>query len=258
MALSAYLAQQLAEWIGGITMPAAPAAVYVALFDALDAELTGNGYARIALDSWGAVVDGAGVISIANNQTEVGSAATGSAWSEATQFAFYDAATDGNALSSLTALTASRTVTVGGVPVAASGAFTFAMQDSVISTYLATAICEWIGGTTFPAAPASVYLGYFATGPTELTGDGYARTEIATWETPTDQTTSYRTRNDAELSGATATSDWTDAPIGVLYDAATAGNALSVALTFATSIDVSAGGYPRHAANQISISFLYE
>lgn len=253
MALSSYLAQRLALWVAGTTMPAAPSTVYVALF-ASGTELTGNGYARLAIDSWGAVTEGDGEVTVSNDELEIGSAASGT-WSAATHFRFYDAATSGNALSSLTALTASRTVTSGGVPVAQAGAFTFSMATDVASVYLATQVCEWISGITFPAAPSSVYVGYHAAGGSELSGNGYARAEIATWSTPAVVSSAYETSNDATVTSGTATSTWTANATAIFYDAATTGNALTVGRTFAST--VSAGGYNIHTAGQLVVRFPY-
>ncbi len=256
MALSSYLALQLAEWVGGTTMPAAPATVYVALYNA-GTELTGNNYARLAISSWGDIEAGAGEMTVSNDTAVTSNAATGSNWAEATHFRLYDAATSGNALSSLTALTDPRTVTVGGVAEFPAGAFTFHMPTTDATTYLATQICEWIAGITFPAAPTSVWLAYYTTTPTELSGNGYTRGEVATWSTPDDTGTAWHTANDAIVRSGTATSSWSTATDYALFDASTSGNQLSTTEDMTTPLSITAGGYGRHTAGQIQASFPY-
>jgi hypothetical protein len=256
MALSAYLAQRLALWITGSAMPSAPSIVYVSLHAANGTELTGNGYARLALDSWGAVTEGDDEMTVSNDEMEIGSAASGSPWTQATQYRFNDASSGGNALSSLTALTASRTVTVGGVPVAPAGSFTFSMSTLVLSEYFATQVCEWISNAAaFPSAPASIWVGYHAAGGAELSGSGYARAEIETWTAPAINSGAYETSNTAVVQSGEATSTWTASATAIYYDAVTAGNAITVGRTFVSTVPD--GGFNLHQAGQCVIRFPY-
>lgn len=244
MALSSYLAQQLAEWISGTAMPSAPSTVYVGLFTAGGSELSGNGYARIAVDDWGAAQVGGSEVTISNSEDEESPVATGTDWAEVTQIRLYDAATDGNALSSLTALTAARTVTVGGAAEFPAGSLTFSVSTTELSEYLATEICEWIGGTDMPAAP-SVHLGLFTSVPAEISGDGYSRAPLASWGEPADTGSAWTTTIDAAAVTGTATSDWTATPNYGLFDALSTGNQLSVTEAMEVSLTITAGGYAR-------------
>lgn len=259
MALSSYLAQQLAEWFDGTAMPAAPTTVYVGLFTAGGTELSGNGYARIPIDAWGAVTDGDNEFTVSNSQDEVSPTATGSNWATATQIRLYDAITSGNALSSLTALTSSRTVTVGGYAVFPAGSFTFHMPTTTASDYLAQQICEWISGTTFPTAPTNVYLGLLTSVPAEISGNGYSRAAIsaATWDTPTDSGSAWVTANGAVVVSGTATSDWTATPNYALFDASSGGNQLTTTEAMGVSLTITSGGYARFPVGDIDLSFPY-
>lgn len=120
-AMSDYLEAALLNHLRGTTFPAVPTNFYVALFSTAtdDAsggtELSGNGYARVAVSpatgSWSAP----GVGGNTTNAVEIAfPAATGSPWSAATHFAIYDAVTTGNRYYH-GALTASKTAAVGDV-----------------------------------------------------------------------------------------------------------------------------------------------
>lgn len=96
------------------TATTSPTTVYVALFTAVtDAEaatgteVSGGSYARTAV-TFGAPSNGV----FTNSGTVTFPTATGS-WGTVTHFAIFDAATSGNAISVIKALTASRTVASG-------------------------------------------------------------------------------------------------------------------------------------------------
>jgi hypothetical protein len=119
-AFSDYIENALINHLRGTAFPTVPANFYVGLYSTAtdDAgggtELTGNGYARVAVSpaagSWAAPSGG-----VTSNAIEIAfPAATGSAWSAATHFAIHDASSAGNRFYH-GALTASKTAQVGDV-----------------------------------------------------------------------------------------------------------------------------------------------
>ena len=108
------------------------------------------------------------------------------------------------------------------------------------SQYLENALLNWLKGTTFPAAPATVYVALFTTAPSNDTGSGavevsggsYARAAITTssgWSAISgggSSATPEQISNGSTVTFATPTANWgTVVAIG-LYDASTAGNLL--------------------------------
>lgn len=105
--------------------------------------------------------------------------------------------------------------------------------------YFADAILAWLKGTTFPAAPATVYVALLLTLPTlstagtEVSGGSYARRSVTTstgWTTIATVDGKRQIANAADLTFVTATADWATgaAPIvgWAIRDASTAGNRL--------------------------------
>src|SRR5262245_53019967 len=111
MAASQYLATSIVNWIRGVAMPSAPSVLYLALFTAGGAELSGDGYARIAIDpdDWATISEGGGFVTTENDAVITSDEATDD-WLEVTQFRLYDSPTGGNALTGLTALDEAQTV----------------------------------------------------------------------------------------------------------------------------------------------------
>jgi hypothetical protein len=254
MAASQYLATQVVNWIRGTSMPAASSTRYIGLFTG-GTELSGNGYARLVVNAWGSITEGGGEVTVANGEAEVSAEATGD-WATATQFRYYDAATSGNALTGLTALTNPRTVLAGGVAEFAAGELTFTIPTTELGSYLANQIVEWITGLTFPSAPATCYAGWYTSVPTEISGSGYARGAI-TWGSVEDITTAMRCRNSAAVVSGTATATWTATPNYAIHDAATSGNRLSAIEAMATSRTIGEGGFARVPANGLSFQMSY-
>ena len=108
------------------------------------------------------------------------------------------------------------------------------------SQYFENALLNWLKGTAFPAAPATVYVALFTTAPSNDTGSGavevsggaYARVSITTssgWSAISgggSSATPEQISNAATLTYPTATANWgTVVAIG-LYDAASGGNLL--------------------------------
>jgi hypothetical protein len=106
------------------------------------------------------------------------------------------------------------------------------------SQYLENALLNWVKGTTFPAAPATVYVALFTTAPTndagasavEVSGNAYARAAITTttqWSAISGAPAAAgQISNSATVTFATPTGSWgTIVAIGI-YDALTVGNLL--------------------------------
>lgn len=255
MAASQYLATSVVNWIRGAAMPTASSTRYVALFTAGGTELSGGGYARIAVNAWGTITEGGGEVTVANSEIEVSAEASGD-WSAATQFRIYDAATSGNALSSLTALATPQTVLTGGTAELAIGDITFTLSTSEAGSYLANQIVEWVTGLTFPTAPTTCYAGWYTAVPAELSGSGYSRGAI-TWGSAEDVTTSMRVRNSAAVVSGTATASWTAAPNFAVHDASSSGNALSSVQAQSASVTIGLGGFARIATSGLAFSMSY-
>lgn len=101
---------------------------------------------------------------------------------------------------------------------------------SAMSDYLEDALTAWINGTTFPAAPANLYVALFttatddATGGTEVTGGSYARKAVAAGGWTRGTGGPGTATNTAAITFATATADWGTITHVAVYDAITGGN----------------------------------
>ncbi len=104
------------------------------------------------------------------------------------------------------------------------------------SQYLENACLNWLKGSTFPAAPTTVYVALFTAAPsdsgggTEVSGNAYARQAITTssgWSAISGGGASpEQISNAATITFPTPTGNWgTVVAIG-LFDAATNGNLL--------------------------------
>lgn len=106
------------------------------------------------------------------------------------------------------------------------------------SQYLENAMLNWLKGTTFVAAPATVYIALFTTNPTddagtsavEVSGGSYARASITTstgWSSISGAPSApAQISNGSTVTFATPTASW-GTVIGIgIYDASTAGNLL--------------------------------
>lgn len=125
--LSNYAENAAYNHMFGLSAWTMPAAVYVALYTAVtDAEagtgteVTGGDYARTAV-TMGAPTNGAGA-----NSAAVNFPTPSANWGLVTHFAFCDAATVGNRLSALKALTVSKTINTGDTVNFPIGALTWA------------------------------------------------------------------------------------------------------------------------------------
>lgn len=263
---STYLQAARLSWFKGTAHPASPADTYVALYTTMPTqagtggvEVSGTGYARVAIAQagWGAIT-GTGPWQIATNAaTNFGNA--GSAWGTVLGFGIYDALA-GNLLYIDTFATP--VVISNGQPVAfASGVITIT-ESGAQSAYLADARLSWYKGTTYPAAPADVYVALYTTMPTpantggvEVSGTGYARQAIAAaggWSalTGTDPT---EITNAAIVNYGSAGSAWgTVLGFGFL-DALTAGDLLDL-VTLGSSQAVNSGAAVTFAIGACGIS----
>lgn len=106
--------------------------------------------------------------------------------------------------------------------------------------YLADAALNWFKGTTYPAAPAQVYVALFTatptardgTGGTEVTGGSYARVSVpsSAWAAVSSSgsglTMIEQLLNSGNINFATATANWGTIVGAALMDASTGGNCL--------------------------------
>jgi len=102
-----------------------PTHIYVALLTA-SAECAGTGYAREICDGWDAASDADP--SVAANTAIIDFGTGNTDWGELTRFALYDAATGGNLLTDITALTASKTINTGDPVTYAAGALAVSLD----------------------------------------------------------------------------------------------------------------------------------
>lgn len=110
------------------------------------------------------------------------------------------------------------------------------MANSTAKT-LADNVLGWMRGTTFPAAPANLYVGLFLTTPTANTGSGtevsgssYARQAVASsaWSTISQNADTIHdqiSNSNAITFPAVTTTGYTVVGVGI-YDALTVGNLL--------------------------------
>jgi len=100
---------------------------------------------------------------------------------------------------------------------------------AALSDYLEDAIINWLRGTTFPAAPTTVYVALFTAAPndagggTEVSGGGYARTAV-TLGAPAGG--AGATDNTATVTFPQASASWGTVTHTAIFDALTAGNLL--------------------------------
>src|SRR5260221_3102901 len=104
------------------------------------------------------------------------------------------------------------------------------------STYLEDKLLNWLKGTAFGAAPATVYVALFTTAPAddntggvEVSGGSYARAAITTstgFSAITGGTAPHQISNAATVTFATPTANWGTIIAFAIYDALTVGNLL--------------------------------
>lgn len=233
---STYLKQLDALWIKGTNYPAAPTSgsgLRISLHSA-DPALTGASeiaFTRIAPATYGAIATSGILRQLPINQvlTFTSSPITGSA----THWGSWDALTGGNFLRggqfldhngtpAPIALTTANDVSI------ASGTIRFALERAVFSDYFIDAKLNWLKGTTFPTAPASIRAslgaGLLPTGAG--TDSGLARQPI-TWDANVTIANYIRVPNSAQLVFTTITSALTLDSAG-FYDDLTAGNLIWV------------------------------
>jgi hypothetical protein len=125
-----------------------------------------------------------------------------------------------------------------------------------LTDYAENAFMNWMRGTTFPAAPANVYVGLFSTNPTDT---GIAGTEITTTIRPAGRLAAGfgaisggQITNASQIDFGTAAGTATIAYIG-LHDAVSSGNMLAYkAMTAPYAVVV--GSTVRIAANALTFS----
>lgn len=127
---------------------------------------------------------------------------------------------------------------------------------SDLSNYLENKLVDHVLRATTYTAPATVYVALFTavtdaeagTG-TEVTGGAYARQAVA-FDAPTNGTT----QNTSTVTFPTATADWGTVTHAALFDASTAGNALTAIKALAASKVVNTTDVIRFLAGEIDFS----
>lgn len=110
MPLSSAEAEALAtHYAGGTSLPAV-GTIYIALL-ASGTELSGNGYARIAVDNWDAPVSGTNEWTIANSEDEFTPTASAN-WTEADQWQAFRSLSGSDPINAPAAFAGDATVTV--------------------------------------------------------------------------------------------------------------------------------------------------
>ncbi|WAJ26834.1 phage tail fiber protein [Antarcticirhabdus aurantiaca] len=228
-AFSNYMEQAICNWLRGTAMPAAPAALYVGLFNGSPTD-TGSGGSEVTTQIRAAGRMAAAFAAPANSEirnsavVNFGSAASGTTISH---FGVFDAASGGNLLMH-------GALTDGAMTVGAQTGVSFAANILVLgvsgfSDFLKAAILNWMRGTAMPSPPASIYVGLFNGNPTDA---GSAGTEVTTqiraagrvlgaFSAPTDGVI----RNTAAVDFGKAANASPLSHFGI-FDAASAGNFL--------------------------------
>lgn len=106
------------------------------------------------------------------------------------------------------------------------------------SQYLESALLNWMKGTSFPSAPATVYVALFTTAPgddsgtgaVEVSGNNYSRASITTssgWSSISGAPSApAQISNSSTVTFATPSAGWGAIVAVGIYDAATSGNLL--------------------------------
>ena len=202
-----------------------PANIYVALSTADPgesgagiAEPVGNGYARVAHNTWDVATSRAtkntGVITFAE--------ASGS-WGVITHFAIFDHVDAGNMLA-YGELSASKTIGAGDDASFAAGAIDISFNAGGISDYLANELLDHLFKTGAYTVPTHIYVGLSTADPTDdgsgiiEPGENYARKEFDTWNVAAAGATS----NDGAITFVTADASWGTITYFFLSDGAAA------------------------------------
>lgn len=128
-----------------------------------------------------------------------------------------------------------------------------------LSTYMENNVLNWFKGTTFPAAPTTLYVALLTTMPSaddgtgavEVSGGSYARIAVTT-STGWTAISSKTIKNVNALTYANPTANWGTIVGTALLDASSSGNWLSLA-SLDYPVTISSGGKPFvFAANSLS------
>ena len=247
---------------------ALPASLYIGLAsaatDAAITELSGTGYARVAvlrgLSTWAgtqavaSTLASSGTSHASSNNALIDFGTTGSAWGTANFVTFHDASTGGNAIAYLP-LAAPLVIASGSPTSIAIAALTFTLGlTGGCSDYLANSLVDYIWRGQAFTFPATLYACLQTAAPTnagggtEVSGGAYARVPVVGALTAWSGTqgaasvlastgTSGQISNNAAITFATPTAAWGTVTAVKYTDAATAGNLLFwAALTASKSV----------------------
>jgi len=229
--ISNFLEDELLDHVMGVGAYTVPTNICIGLStaDPLDdasglAEPSGNGYARVTLNTWNTAASRA----ITNNGVITFPTATG-AWGTITHWAIFDAATSGNMLAH-GSLSASKAVVSGNTPSIASAAISVSFSTGGITTFLANELLDHVfkvGSYT----PPTIYVALCTVAPddastgsniTEPSGNNYARKAHSAW----DAASAGHTENTGAISFNNPSGSWGTITHCCICDAATVGNAL--------------------------------
>lgn len=138
--------------------------------------------------------------------------------------------------------------------------FTGLFVMAAMSNYLEDAITGWINGTTFPAAPANLYVAVYTTatddgtGGTEVTGGSYARAVVAAGGWTRGTGGAGTATNTAAITFPTATADWGTISHVAIMDAASGGNRIMHGALAASRV-VPNGATLEFAATELDLAF---
>lgn len=228
--LSNYLELKLLDHFLKTASFTVPTNIYVALSTADPgesgsglAEPSGNGYARVAHNTWATAASRA----TSNSGTVTFPTASG-AWGTISHWALFDASTSGNMLA-YGSLSVSNAVVNGNIVTFAAGEIDITANAGGWSNYLVHKLLDHVFKVASYTAPTNIYCGLSTANPgdsgsglAEPSGNAYARTLKNTW----DAAASGATENTGAITFPTATGSWGTITHSGLFDASTSGNLL--------------------------------
>lgn len=121
---------------------------------------------------------------------------------------------------------------------------------SDFTTFLSNEMLDHVFLGNAYTAPADVYVALAASGPTELTGNGYARQTI-TFGTPA---ASGAIANTATITFTASGGDWSEATHFAIFDALTTGNQLTEWVTLTTARTITDGNSGEFAVGDLDVT----
>jgi len=210
--ISNWLKLKLLDHVLKVEAYTVPSNIYIALFvgDPTDAgsggaEVSGNNYGRIVMNSWDAAASRA-----TKNTNQINFAEATGSWGTVTHFAIYDAITGGNFLA-YGDLTSPKAIGTGDNVYFVAGDIDIAFSAGGICDNLANKLLDHVFKTTSYTVESNLYIALYTSSPTdsgtsgtEVSGGSYARKVHNTWDTASNGAT----ENTGAITFATATASW--------------------------------------------------